>query len=244
MPEMKSRDEIRAETLLFVPSRESPLEEQDKNGYRAFLQDCMKENLAHARHIENQRHNFLSLHLVVVGLFLATIISPDTSPWISLIFSVVLLMFSNILAELFKRWDRVYNAHLDTAKRLTRLIDNYGEEVEEPKFCPIDEDKLLGHHPNYYYYFDNTVGKKALEERVARAKREAALIGKDPWVKDYKAATFRDCWKFGKDVYIRTNSLYMRFCHLVSAVEILAMVLAVFRILKQHGIIDMIMEII
>ena len=223
---------------LFTPSAPSPLQVNDPNGYRAFLQDCMKENLSHARHIENERHNFLSLHLVVVGLFLGTIISPDTSPWFSLMFSIILLMFSGIMSELFKRWARVYQCHMDTAQRMARLIDNDCKEVEEPQYCPIKEDPLLGRHPNFYYYFDNNAGKKALDERVARCNAEAKKHGKDPWLKPYTEAKFKDSWKFGKDAYVRTNSLYLRFCHLMVLIEVMAMLLAIYRILVQTGLLD------
>ena len=223
-------------------SAPSKLEQNDKSAYRGFLQDCMKENLSHARHIENERHNFLSLHLVVVGLFMTAILSPDTSPWISLILSSVLLMFSNIMSELFKRWDRVYNAHLDTAKRLARMIDNDCEQLDEPKFCPVDEDSTPGHHPNYFYYFDNNAGKASLSARAKREKKRADELGVAPAFKDYKDPPFRDSWRFGKNVYTRTHSLYLRFCHLVSLIELMGLVLAIGRILNRFGIIEFIME--
>ena len=242
MPNTVTREELKKKSMLFTPSTPSPLEINDKDGYRSFLLECMKENLNHARHIENERHNFLSLHLVVVGLFLGTIISPETSPWFSLLFSIILLMFSSIMSELFKRWARVYQGHMDTAQRMARLIDNDGEEVEEPKYCPIEEDKLLGHHPNYYYYFDNSTGKKSLEARAQRAKDESGRLGVDPWLKDYAEVTFRDTWKFGKGVYIRTNSLYLRFCHLMVLIEVMAMMLAIYRILVQTGLLALLME--
>ncbi|MBR4304495.1 MAG: hypothetical protein IKT81_04115 [Clostridia bacterium] len=220
----------------------SALQKNNKDAYRNFMQDCMKENLNHARHIENERHNFLSLHLVVVGLFMGAILSPDTSPWISLILSTVLLMFSNIMQELFKRWDRVYNAHLDTAKRLARMIDNDCEQLDDPKFCPIDEDKTSQHHPNYFYYFDNNAGKSALAARAKREKELAEKEGREPAFKDYKDPPFRDSWRFGKNVYTRTHSLYLRFCHLVSLIEIMALVLSIGRIIKNLGLIEMILE--
>ena len=129
MPDTTTHEARHTKSMLFTPSTPSPLEVNDKDGYRSFLVECMKENLNHARHIENERHNFLSLHLVVVGLFLGTIISPDTSPWFSLLFSLILLMFSSIMSELFKRWARVYQGHMDTAQRMARLIDNDGDGV-------------------------------------------------------------------------------------------------------------------
>lgn len=222
----------------------SELEKHDKDAYRSFVQDCMKENLNHARHIENERHNFLSLHLVVVGLFMSAILSPDTSPWISLILSSVLLMFSNIMFELFKRWDRVYNAHMDTAKRLARMIDNDCHQLDEPKFCPLDEDSTPGHHPNFFYYFDNNTGKASLSARAEREAKKAKDKGEKPAFKDYKDPPFRDSWRFGKNVYTRTHALYLRFCHLVSLIELMGLVLAIGRIIKQTGLIDIIMEII
>ena len=241
MSDMKTREKP---PILFSPSIPSPLEVNDKDGYRSFLLECMKENLSHARHIENERHNFLSLHLVVVGLFLGTIISPDTSPWFSLLFSIILLMFSSIMAELFKRWARVYQGHMDTAQRMARLIDNDGEEVEEPKYCPLEEDKLRGHHPNYYYYFDNNAGKEALKSRVERCNNDAKELGVKPWLKPYNEPKFMDSWKFGKDNYVKTNSLYLRFCHLMVFIELMAMVLAIYRIFDQTGLLAKLMEIL
>ena len=225
-------------------SQPSKLEQNDRDAYRGFIQECMKENLNHARHIENERHNFLSLHLVVVGLFMGAILSPETSPWISLILSSVLLMFSNIMAELFRRWDRVYNAHMDTAKRLARMVDNDCQQLDEPKFCPLDEDTTPGHHPNFFYYFDNNVGKSSLSARAKRAAKVAKDQGVTPAFKDYKDPPFRDSWRFGKNVYTRTHSLYLRFCHLVTLIELMGLVLAIGRIVVQTGLLDMIMEIL
>lgn len=225
-------------------SMPSKLQENNPDAYLSFIQECMKENLNHARHIENERHNFLSLHLVVVGLFMGAILSPDTSPWISLILSSVLLMFSNIMAELFRRWDRVYNAHMDTAKRLARMIDNDCQQLDEPKFCPLDEDTTPGHHPNFFYYFDNNAGKSSLTARAKREAKSAKEKGVAPAFKDYKETPFRDSWRFGKNVYTRTHALYLRFCHLVTLIELMGLVLAVGRILRQIGLLDMIMEIL
>ena len=264
----------------------SPLQQEDISAYRGFLIECMKENLNHARHIENERHNFLSLHLVVVGLFLGTIISPDTSPWFSLLFSIILLMFSSIMAELFKRWARVYQGHMDTAQRMARLIDNNGNDVDVAKFCPTLIDPIPGRHPNFYYYFDNNIGKVALkghadaarasakelcddlakclsEEAQKKIKEEKAAfkikkdsykyeniteeertklveeqVLVDAWVKDYTEPKLMDSWKFGKDNYVKTNSLYLRFCHLMVLIEVMAMLLAIYRILAQTGLLD------
>ena len=102
----------------------------------------------------------------------------------------------------------------------------------------------MGHHPNYYYYFDNSTGKKSLEARAKRAKEEAVRLGTDPWLKDYKEVTFRDTWKFGKGVYIRTNSLYLRFCHLMVLIELMAMLLAIYRIFDQTGLLAKLMELL
>lgn len=225
-----------------IYSEPSALEKSNKDAYRDFLQECMKENLNHCRHIENERHNFLSLHLVVVGLFTTAIFNAETSPWIAMMLSVVLLIFSSIMAELFRRWDRVYNGHMDTAKRLARMIDNDCLQLDEAKFCPIDDDLTPGHHPNFFYYFDNTVGKESLKARTERAEEIAKDQGTKPAFKDYKEARFRDSWKFGKDVYIRTHSLYLRFCHLVSLIEFMGLLLAIVRIVKQTGLLELILE--
>lgn len=242
MSDIKTRADDKHVPIFFTPSTPSPLELNDHDGYRSFLTECMKENLNHARHIENERHNFLSLHLVVVGLFLGAIIDPSTSPWFSLLLSIILLFFSNIMSELFKRWAVVYQGHMDTASRLARLIDNDAEEVEEPKYCPIGGDKIQGHHPNFYYYFDNSGGQAALRERAARAAEDAKRLGVKCWLKTPQPVHWHDSWKFGKKNYVRTNSLYLRFCHLMVLIEVLVMVLAIYRILVQTGLLSLIME--
>ena len=225
-------------------SEPSALEINAKDAYRNFLQECMKENLNHCRHIENERHNFLSLHLVVVGLFTTAIFNTETSPWIAMMLSIVLLTFSSIMSELFRRWDRVYNGHMDTAKRLARMIDNDCVQLDEAKFCPIDDHLTPGRHPNFFYYFDNTVGKNSLKLRAERAEEDAKTQDTQPAFKNYIEARFRDSWKIGRGVYIRTHSLYLRFCHLVTLIECMGLLLAIIRIIKQTGLIELIMEII
>lgn len=86
--------------------------------------EMYKENLAHARHIENERMTFLSLFLV--GL--ATIIdfTPSSKPWLSLCLGVVLLGLAVIATLLLARWSQVYDEHMQIAKKLMRQMNPGG----------------------------------------------------------------------------------------------------------------------
>ncbi|MBO5973847.1 MAG: hypothetical protein J6Q16_04065, partial [Clostridia bacterium] len=90
----------------------------------------------------------------------------------------------------------------------------------------------------------NNVGKSSLSARAKRAAKVAKDQGVAPAFKDYKDPPFRDSWRFGKNVYTRTHSLYLRFCHLVTLIELMGLVLAIGRIVVQTGLLDMIMEIL
>lgn len=99
--------------------KECPAEE------KSFLLDCMKENLAHARHIENERHTFFSLYLVAVSLFLGPVFFPDKSLEAGHILPcAVLLVIHSIVDKMFKRWQFNYNKHMILAKELCEKLNS------------------------------------------------------------------------------------------------------------------------
>ena len=83
----------------------------------AHLIEMIKENLNQARHVENERITFVSFLSALIGAALAVV-----SEMSNLVFSVLLLV-AMIGAELLcitltKRWNKVFQAHWDTAARL------------------------------------------------------------------------------------------------------------------------------
>ncbi len=118
-----------------------------------FLIECMKENLAHARHIENERMMFNSLFAVLVGGALAVVSQLDDKIIIIVILGI--LMIIDIICFIFtKRWNKVFKNHYALAKNIYIMFLNKSQSS-----TPQDTDQK---HPdiNCFYYFDNQLDKK------------------------------------------------------------------------------------
>lgn len=192
-----------------------PRLEENRDAYLVYLTECFKENLNHARHIENERYSFLSLFLVSAGLFLGFIVSDETNPWMSLFLSIALLVCSWIMSRLFRRWNEVYEGHMAVAKRLAWIIDHNGQAPESDPLRSSDWEDRTGHHINFYYYFDNTGAQAApLDHQPPPPKKH--------WY---------HCWRLKG--YTHTNDLFLRFSHVLTAVEILAAGISVYRVLQE-----------
>lgn len=112
---------------------------------RSFLMACFQENLTHARHVENERITFFSLYLVGVGMILGIAMDCADRPLVSILMTVLLLGMSVISTILLRRWNQVFEAHRNTARRICSLL--------------CEGDGGLG--DNFYYYFDNKAAKNS-----------------------------------------------------------------------------------
>jgi hypothetical protein len=81
----------------------------------SFLSDCMKENLNHARHVENEIHSFTGVYMAVVaGLLAFNFSNSDTGMTIALY--VILLIAGGIALGLIHRWYGVFDNHSNAAQ--------------------------------------------------------------------------------------------------------------------------------
>jgi len=117
-----------------------------------FMVECMKENLTHARHVENERMTFNSLFAALVGGSLAVISQIDDK--MIAVTMIGILMMINIICYIFtKRWNSVFSNHYSLAKKIYTML-LYGEEAYDPN------KKLKPADINRFYYFDNSQNKK------------------------------------------------------------------------------------
>jgi hypothetical protein len=138
-------------------------EELDKNQ----LLRLMCANLEHARHVENERLTFTYIYIAIVLGFIAFIfnITPINEPSSNFIFNFIIIIISlislfiisKISFELTKRWNDVFDGHMNKAEKIAFLI--YGSEVEHETgmkyLMTMDRDEYEKWPYNKYYYFKN-----------------------------------------------------------------------------------------
>ncbi|MBQ4370758.1 MAG: hypothetical protein II784_07120 [Oscillospiraceae bacterium] len=82
-----------------------------------FLSDCMKENLNHARHVENEIHAFTGVYMAVVaGLLAFNLSSSDADMRFALY--IVMLFAGAIALGLVHRWYKVLDNHTAAAQNI------------------------------------------------------------------------------------------------------------------------------
>ncbi len=195
----------------------------DDEEYRGFLIECWKENLAHLRHVENERLTFFSIFLVGIGMILT--LATSFSPFVSILLTMLMYFLNYISYQLVKRWNDVFDAHNRIAKRLLLMIDNFDSHVDDPyKCCKCEPGHA--HHLNFYYYFDNKAGVAALLEQALIDEQNSPPQPKPP----RKSFSIRRL--FGKR-YIRTGTLFIWFNELITVMLFLFMVIS---ILELFGI--------
>lgn len=94
-----------------------------------FLQECMKDNMQHARHVEMERMTLTSIYTAMLGLVLSGIISPTTQTIMTTTLMLpeylllLMLIFTGIiLLILTLKWNVVFNTHKDFAMILHDMI--------------------------------------------------------------------------------------------------------------------------
>ncbi len=107
---------------------------------RELLLEYLKENLAHARHVEGERMTFNALFAALVGGAFG--IMTQIESVVTTVAILCLLILVNVVClALTERWSDVFAGHHETAKRLHRLIVGYSADI------------------NAYYIFDNKAAK-------------------------------------------------------------------------------------
>lgn len=88
-------------------------EDNDNDRAVEFLSECMVQNLDHARHIEDERMNFVQIHLVLVGGVLSILAASafSTKNLIVLIILVSITILGLFIKALIDRWNLVFVAH-------------------------------------------------------------------------------------------------------------------------------------
>lgn len=85
-----------------------------------FLLEMMKENLSHARHVENERLTFNSIFLALVAGSLAFADSFDTE---IALFLYIAMAFAGLLSMLLtSRWNNAFSRHVYFAQQCYKLI--------------------------------------------------------------------------------------------------------------------------
>ena len=99
-----------------------------------FLSDCMKENLNHARHVENEIHSFTGVYMAVVaGLLAFNFSNSDTGMTIALY--VIQLIAGGIALGLIHRWYGVFDNHSRAAQNAYYTlvdINMNGDKLPDP----------------------------------------------------------------------------------------------------------------
>lgn len=103
-------------------------------GKRSFLMECMKENLNHARHAENERLTFASIYMVLVaGVLTVTINQGSKDKPTTIMMLAGVAMLGDIAICLTCKWNRVFEGHRNCAiacyKQLYKELISADEEL-------------------------------------------------------------------------------------------------------------------
>ena len=178
--------------------------------YQAFLQECFRENLAHMRHVENERITFYALYLVFAGTLLTLFFSCDFTEWGKFGFSLLWLCLSLICFWLLKRWDEVYSGHRLIAMRQLEML------MQDTPVFPCDKVKdplaQAGYwegnprHENYFYYLAHEKGRRILENWQESKEKQPGPGG---WLRDWRH-------RYRIQFYWRTVHLFYLFNILIT----------------------------
>lgn len=139
-----SKRGLRVEETLFMPDKDKELEPKPQpleNPSEDFISSMIRENLNHARHVENERLTFTSIFTAITGGILTIAQRMEATPLLSVIMIFVLLALNSLCISLITRWNGVFKAHTEKACALVGLVaDKYKRAEKESK--------------NEYYIFD------------------------------------------------------------------------------------------
>ncbi len=115
-----------------------------------FFFDCAKENLSHARHVENERLTFVSLFLVSMGMILEYLLSLlENEPGVALVLTIALLLFDVICTLLLIRWNNVFQGHMALAQKYMREVEARCPALTQANAA--QPDAFIGKNSMYYF---------------------------------------------------------------------------------------------
>ena len=184
-----------APTMPEIKDATVPLENSEK---QMFLIECMKENLQHARHVENERLTFISLLLVSVGMILE-FASSMGSVYLKVFLCIVLFLLNFICTRLLIRWNAIFGGHSEIAQKIAMELREWYSQTP-PQHVPGAAS--LG-AANSLYLFDNKlaswISKQKNSEDVAEDGEPTVEIAPD----DYRyTRTSKYFYWFNALVYI------------------------------------------
>ena len=99
----------------------------------AFLQNCMDENLNHARHVDNERLTFNSILLALIAGALAFAGSMPSKVSLFLYIAITMAGFLSML--LTERWNNAFARHIYYAQQCYKLIHKnlFGDREKKPE---------------------------------------------------------------------------------------------------------------
>lgn len=132
--------------------------EKQRDETIGFLMDCMKENLNHCRHIENERLSFASLYMVLAGGVLTIVGGKGGEINRTIVLALLLTIFIlGIIALIVTyKWNYVFEGHRECAiacyKQLHEIIFL---EKDEPNVIYLRHMEVLKKGlPLYCFKFD------------------------------------------------------------------------------------------
>jgi len=158
-------------------------------------------NVEHARHVENERLSFNSIHIAVVAGFFALAIDFE-KPMLTLLLIGILLIISVIGLLFTKRWSDVFDGHYRKAQEIALLL--YGDE-------PPGEHELL---VNKYYYFRHDYD----HHRIMKTLRAEQALKRPTTYEQIQARRpniFKRLWR--RLCRIRTQNLFFFFYGIIIA---------------------------
>ena len=155
-------------------------------------------NVEHARHVENERLSFNSIHIAVVAGFFA--LAFDFEKPLLTLFLIGILLIISVIGLLFtKRWSDVFDGHYQKAQEIAMVL--YGDEA------PGEHEALV----NKYYYFRHDYD----HHRIMKALRAERALGKQPTYEQVKARRAGLLWP--RLCRIRTKTLFFFFYGIIIA---------------------------
>lgn len=120
------------------------------------LLECMKENLNHARHVENERLTLISIYTVIATTFLVYVFESGLggAKKSTLLILGFLLALGVLCMIVTKKWNIVFDAHRQCAADCYMKIMNTDVVVYDLSMPP----KKI---PYYAFYFDTKYSLKA-----------------------------------------------------------------------------------
>ncbi len=179
------------------PLDPSPLQYRQK---QEFLIECMKENLGHARHVENERLTFISLLLVGIGMILE-FASNLENIGMKILLCLILFALNYICTRLLQRWNDIFIGHTVTAQKIMSELDQCYKDSP-----PLNIPSLGDFGPaNRLYYFDNKFvsGKTKSAKQQEKISPEEAEDNQDAAPKEYRyTRTAKYFYLFNGLVYV------------------------------------------